>query len=549
MNNVLDGVLFKSMVLNGLRNLMNHEKEINDMNVFPVADGDTGTNMRLTIENGFKKAGNNKHLGKYLKALSNGMLLGARGNSGVILSQIFKGIYMELSDCSIANPREFRNALIRGYRTAYSAVINPVEGTILTVSRLGIENIKTRIAGSILFSTMFSMYLNELISIQKTTPELLPELKKAGVLDSGAEGYIRIIEGMYKCLIGQKIEGEVIQEEKVEKSQQTGAFFNENSNFEKGYCMEFILQLMVVKNYQKTFNLQLFIETLKLHGNSLVVLQDETIVKVHIHTHNPANVIDIARNYGEFISFKLENMQLQHNEYMHEKQEGEKYEEIPHKEVGIIAVADGDGVSKFLKYMGVDIIVSGGQSMNTSAQEFVNALKAINSDHVIVFPNNENIIESAHQAVNILKLENVEIIPTKSILECYYALAMDIPDADYEARFEALKEGSQGIISLALSTAKKEYSSEKIKCSIGDKVGILYNDIVVSGKDTLEVFKELIAKVEDIDDKVGLIIFKGKDFDESLEEEMNDFLMDNYSFDVQFIDGGQRVYELLIGVI
>ena len=339
MNNRINGYIFEEMVLNGLNNLINHEKEINAMNVFPVADGDTGTNMRLTLENGYKKAGHIEHLGQYLKELSAGMLLGARGNSGVILSQLFKGIAQSLARDSIANPREIKESLILAYQTAYAAVTKPVEGTILTVAREGIEHTKTQVFGRISVATVFAMYLAEMRITLEKTPTMLQVLKEAGVLDSGAYGYIIIVEGMYKALLGEKIETN--QPMKIEKKDSTdidkGIFFDENSGFDEGYCMEFLLQLLNSKNYKKTFNFNSFVETLKTMGNSIVALIEGSIVKIHIHTHNPADVMALARTYGEFVSFKLDNMQVQHNEYVY-KQKHEK--KLEHSPLQIIAIVD-----------------------------------------------------------------------------------------------------------------------------------------------------------------------------------------------------------------
>ena len=285
MKNTINGFIFEEMVLNGLHNLINHEKEINAMNVFPVADGDTGTNMRLTLENGYKRAGHQQHLGLYLKELSAGMLLGARGNSGVILSQLFKGIAQSLARCGMANPREIKEALILAYQTAYQAVINPVEGTILTVAREGIEHTKDQVFGKVRIDSVFNMYLAEMrVSLEKT-PTILPVLKEAGVLDSGAYGYIIIIEGMLKGLLGEKIETGLEEIQKQEESA-SPIFFDENSEFNEGYCMEFLLQLMNSKNYKDTFNFDAFVDALKQFGNSIVALREGTIIKIHIHINN-----------------------------------------------------------------------------------------------------------------------------------------------------------------------------------------------------------------------------------------------------------------------
>ena len=543
-NNRIDGLTFKKMTLNALNNLYNHEKEINSMNVFPVADGDTGTNMRLTLENGYNTAKETAHLGEYLKSLSSGMLLGARGNSGVILSQLFKGIYQELARDSVANPKEMKDAFIKGYRAAYKAVVNPVEGTILTVSREGIENIKTQVYGDLSFKAFFSMYLAEMNRSLEKTPELLKDLKDAGVLDSGAKGYITIIEGMYKYLLGEKIDSDNIVQE-TPKSNTSQVFFDENSKFEKGYCLEFLLQLMNEKNYKKTFNFDAFVEMLKPMGNSLVALQEGTIIKIHIHTFIPSNVISLARQFGEFISFKMENMQLQHNEYISNKKE-----KLPHKSLAYIAVVDGKGVEDLYKDMGVDIVIQGGQTMNTSSKEFLDALERLDADDIVIFPNNSNIFEAAKQAVDMSNLINVTILPTKTVLEGYYALAMDIPESDNKARIEALKEGMEGIISLSVSKAVRDYTNNEITCHMGDKITVMNNEVIASEADSISSIKTALSKISDIDDKAALIVLKGEACPEDFEEKLSELIEEEYSYlEIQFIEGNEHVYEALIGII
>ena len=432
MKKSINGLFFQGMIRNALHNLINAEKELNSMNVFPVADGDTGTNMRLTLEHGYKKAQPTKHLGDYLKELSSGMLLGARGNSGVILSQLFKGMSNELESKGIVNPKELRNGLIEAYKVAYTAVVNPVEGTILTVAREGIENIKNLIKGEVSIDDTLIWYLDEMNRSLQETPNLLPTLKEANVLDSGAYGYIKIVEGMVKYLQGEIIDSNTPQEIEA-KAPVSQSFFDENSTFVDGYCMEFLLQLLNSKHYMERFNLNTFIDAIKPFGNSIVALQDGSIVKVHIHTLVPQEIISIARLYGEFISFKLENMQLQHNEFkiVHE------HNDTPKKELAIIAVVDGAGLEAAYRDMGVDIVLQGGQSMNTSANEFVNSINALNAEHIVIFPNNVNIIGAAKQAVTILKKKNVHVIPSRSVLDGFYALQVDVPEYSSEERINS----------------------------------------------------------------------------------------------------------------
>ena len=546
MRNTLDGIKFREMILGGLNNLINNESAINAMNVFPVADGDTGTNMRLTLQHGYESAKQNTHLGLYLKELSAGMLLGARGNSGVILSQLFKGFYNDLARDSIANPREIKNALIRAYYTAYRAVANPVEGTILTVARLGIENIKSQISNSVPISSLFNMYINEMKKVQKETPEMLSVLKEAGVLDSGAQGYITILEGMYKVLIGQKIEAK----EKVEISQNNGqnnAFFDENSDFVEGYCMEFLLQLMNKKRYKKTFNLSAFTETLQQLGNSLVAIQEGTIVKIHIHTLRPSDVMILARQYGEFITFKLENMQIQKNQYLSEKANRKK---LTHKPLAIIAVVDGEGVEKLYKDMGVDIVIQGGPTMNTSSKEFVDELNIVDADDIIILPNNVNIIEAARQAVAVSELQNVTIIPTKTVLEGYYGLAMDLPDSPNEERIAAITDGTKGIISISIGSAIKNYDSANFSCKVGDKIATVNDNMVAASDTAIKAFDKALESIEDIEDKAALIVLKGESAPIHIDSELENLVAEKYPhLEIQSFDGDEHVYDVIIGVI
>ena len=548
MRNRINGELFERMVLSGLNNLKNAEEEINRMNVFPVADGDTGTNMRLTLEHGYQSAKSNIHLGLYLKELSSGMLFGARGNSGVILSQIFKGIYQSLARDSIADSKEMRDAFIRGYNVAYKAVAKPVEGTILTVAREGIENIKSRIGMRTLLPFFFSLYIAEMKLSLDRTPILLPLLKEAGVLDSGAYGYILIIEGMYKALINEDVKSNQKSSEVPQKTSNSPVFFDKNSKFESGYCLEFLLQLTMEKNYQETFAFPAFTKTLKRMGTSLVTFIDGTVVKVHIHTFNPAPIISLANNYGEFISFKLENMQLQHNEYEHNKQNEEK---LPHKPLSFVAVVDGEGVENLYKTLNTDIIIQGGQTMNTSCEEFVHALKRLDADKIVIFPNNLNIIETARQAVEVSGLDNVIVLPTTSVVEGYYALSMDIPDdEDLEYRLEQINEGSKNVLTVCIGEAIKEYHKDNISCNIGDKVASIDGEIISASNNYKDLFLRLFQGIKNIEDKVALIVLKGECFNSSLEEELNKCVQEHYpSLEIEFIDGDEHIYEALIGVI
>ena len=539
----LNGIIFQQMVRNGLNNIRAEEQKINSMNVFPVADGDTGTNMRLTLQNGFTKAQTNKHLGLYLKDLAAGMLLGARGNSGVILSQLFKGMSIALADKGFINPGELRVALIKCYQTAYSAVVNPVEGTILTVAREGIEHIQSRIVGGISFETTLRLYLKEMNKSLQKTPELLEVLKEASVLDSGAYGYVIIIEGMYKFLVGEDIK---IDDEYVpEIVQAAPIYFDENSDFVDGYCMEFLLQLLNKKTYVKPFKLNEFIEILKPLGNSLVALQEGSIVKIHIHTVVPSQVIDIAREYGEFINFKLENMQLQHNEFSIVKQK----DNSPLKELGIIAVVNGDNIAEAYKEFGCDIVIPASGNMNVSSKEFLDAISSLNAKNIIIFPNNSNTFGAANQAINLAKAEDhIFICPTKTMMEGLIALQMDLPDDETNNRLSEFNNNIKNAVTIAVTSATKNYEKDGFCCKISDKIALINDELAASGVDVVSAIKDAIENKIDLTDKSGMLVYLGKSADSDLENQLNEYLSEVDGVDYQIIEGGQDIYDVLIGL-
>lgn len=541
MKRIINGFDLQGMLTNALNNIRNAEKTINSMNVFPVADGDTGTNMRLTLENGLARAKRNKHLGLYLKDVASGMLLGARGNSGVILSQLFKGMSVELLSKGIVNPREMKYAFIRGYNTAYKAVVNPVEGTILTVSREGIENIKDKIVGSISLNDTLKLYLIEMNASLKRTPELLPTLKEASVLDSGAYGYIKIIEGMYKYLEGEKITSDTPIEELIILDKPN--YFGEDSEFVEGYCTEFLLQLLTSR---ESLDLNEFISCLKEMGNSIVCLQEGSIVKVHIHTLNPAPVIELARKYGEFISFKLENMQLQHNEFAIVKNK----DNTPKKELGIIAVVNGNELENKYREMGADIVISSSGNMNTSTNEFMVAINSINAKKIVIFPNNPNTIGAARQAIELTRTNNIAtVIPSKSMMEGYMALQMDIPDDEVNSRINEFKENIHSVLTITATTASKDYNRSNFSCSIGDKIGLINDELVSSSNSIIDSFLSALEKVENISDKAGLLIFLGKDFSEDAADKLDELISDKFShLEYQINKGEQDIYDILAGL-
>ena len=380
----LDGKTFKQMLVYGAASLRKNIEIVNNLNVFPVPDGDTGTNMKMTFDSGLSALTWDKDegIGSVSEKFAQGMLLGARGNSGVILSQIFKGISNGLIGKETVNAMELGQAFSEGVKQSYIAVRKPVEGTILTVFREATEkaNDNTNIKTSI--DDYFNTFLNEGEKSLKKTPELLPILKEAGVIDSGGAGLIYIIKGM----IGESTDENITYSNEVEEKKPTQIkriVFNEKGELDYSYCTEFLLQLQPKKVNIETFDIQEIISKLEeMNGDSIVTIKDGDIVKVHVHTKHPGAVFELAQEYGEFISVKVENMAIQHNETTIEN----NYEVSKHKDVAIITVAKDAGFANLFKEMGADYIVDGGQSMNPSSNDFLKAFDSVNADNIIVLP-------------------------------------------------------------------------------------------------------------------------------------------------------------------
>ena len=539
----INGYDFQLMVESALNNIRLAEQRVNSMNVFPVADGDTGTNMRLTLENGFKRAQQTRHLGLYLKDLAAGMLLGARGNSGVILSQIFKGMSDSLIKKGIVNPGELRDSFILGYKTAYKSVVNPVEGTILTVSREGIEEVKNQIKGKISLEDSLKLYLEAMYRSLQRTPEKLDVLKEANVLDSGAYGYIIIIEGFYKYLVGEKVE---LSEDlsSISAKPVEPLYFDENSEFKEGYCMEFLLQLLNSRGRVNEFNLNNYINHIKELGSSIVCLKEGSIVKVHIHTLNPSPIIDFSKNFGEFIDFKLENMQLQHNEFSVVKAKSDK----PAKELGIVAVVNGVGLENVYRELGCDYVISSSGNMNASSNEFLNAIESVNAKRIVIFPNNPNTFGAAHQAIDIARAkERVFIVPTKSMIEGIVALQFDLPDDDTNDRMNAFHENIKLATTIGVTKATKNYEKGDFCCKINDIIALINDDLVAASTDVVSCLKKAIDTV-DFTDKSGMLIYLSRDLSDELEEKLENVLSTLDGIDYQISTGGQDIYDVLVGI-
>ena len=554
----LDGQLFKALVLKGAENLKMNYQYIDSLNVFPVPDGDTGTNMRMTIENGVSEIASldEKSIYEVSKKLSRGMLMGARGNSGVILSQLFRGMSKGLEGLSTVTSIGLAKAFKNGVQQAYKAVMTPVEGTILTVAREASEKMCLIANSKMSINEFLDEYIAEAKASLDRTPDLLPALKEAGVVDSGGAGYICIIEGMIKLLNGESLSKDFTVSSSVAHSQKLDTT---NEEVEFGYCTEFILQLTKVEDVNN-FNENEIYTQIEPIGNSIVLVKDEDIVKVHIHTLTPGDVFNIAQKYGEFIKIKVENMTIQHNELPEVKHVeegqcacGEVHQKKPTKpaersKYAVVSVATGEGLIKTFKEMGVDYVVSGGQSMNPSTEDFINGFDTLNADNIIVFPNNKNIVLAAKQAAKIYKESKVWVIETKTISQGFSALTMLDLSGEPEDVISEMEEVISNVISGSITYSIRDVNIEGLQVHKDDFMGILDGKIVSSNKKRLDAFKGLL-KAKDLSEKDIITIIYGNGVTQKELNEITKYIEKNYSnLEVEVIEGNQEVYSYILAI-
>ena len=542
--NKIDGQLFRSLFVNGYYSLSNDIDRINDLNVFPVPDGDTGTNMKMTMDGGYNAVYNNKttELGQLVKDLSRGMVFSARGNSGVILSQFFKGLSLGLGELNEATVEEFASGMISGVNQAYKVVNNPTEGTILTVMREASQKAYDLHAET--FEDYFTAYVTAANKSLANTPELLPVLKKAGVVDSGGAGFLLVIKGMAMALVGDMIEA--VETNFQAQTTVNPSGFNADSVLEFGYCTEFILQLQNSKVDIKNFKLTSITDFLETIGNSIVAFVDDDIVKVHVHTFEPGKVINYCQQFGEYVTFKMENMSVQHSEStLHEEAPIE--EPVEFKETTIVAVASGDGISDTFKEMGVDYVVKGGQTMNPSTDDFLEAFRKLNTNNIIVFPNNSNIIMAAKQAADNYKDAKVVVIETKTIAQCYSALSM-LGDDDFESLIYSINMSLSNVTSLEVTYAVRDSQIDDLIIKKDDYLGFVDHRMTTVSKSKLESIKDLFNAIE-ADEKEVVTIIYGEDVTEEELEEIIEYIEETYAWmEVGAIPGGQKVYSFIIAV-
>jgi len=553
MKKIINGIELKEMFISGGNNLYNHYPEVDALNVFPVPDGDTGMNMNLTLTSGAKEIQNrnDKNIFEIAKAFSRGLLMGARGNSGVITSQIFRGLSQGMEGKEEIDAIGFSEAFEKGVEVAYKAVMHPVEGTILTVVRESSAALRQAVQPSWSIDKALDYMIEEAKKSLDHTPELLPILKEVGVIDSGGFGFCIILEGMKSALDGNVIERHAATATESNPLIAAGSKMDEE---EFGYCTEFIM-ILGPDSVKKPFDQKAFSAWLGSRGNSLVVVRDEDVVKVHVHTMTPGSILNFAQKYGEFKTLKIENMTEQH----HALETGEKVEahvdlveeKKPHTKFGIIAVSAGPGVDNFFKEIGAKEIVCGGQTMNPSAEDFVKACKNVNADNIIILPNNGNIILAANQAAEMLKDEpnmHVAVIPTKTIPQGITSAINFNPDASLEENAEFMSDAISSVCSGSVTFAIRDTEIEGVKCKKDDFIGIMDKKMVCAKKNKLECVYELLEKMVTKESSI-ITILTGEDVKADEAETLINKVQKSFpDLDLDIREGGQPVYSFFIGV-
>lgn len=537
---MMNGQLFKKMLESGANNLTNKYTEIDALNVFPVPDGDTGTNMSLTFNAGVKDAlaCDFEDVSDIAKVLSKGLLMGARGNSGVITSQIFRGLFQGVEGLKDVNGLQLAHAFVQGSRVAYKAVMRPVEGTILTVIREAADYTFAYASGieGITCSQVIDKMVEEANASLQRTPDLLPVLKEVGVVDSGGAGLLTILEGFQSAIHGKVIE----KSEQVAIQSAAGA---EVESEEFGYCTEFIIRLS--DQSLKTFKEESLKNALARIGNSIVCVQDDDIVKVHVHTLKPGDALNLGQRHGEFVKLKIENMQEQHENIILNAEV--KKEEKPKSKYAIITVAAGDGLKDMFTELRADYVISGGQTMNPSTEDFVEAIRKVNAEHIFILPNNSNIILAAQQAAAVCEDEKIHVIPTKTIPQGLSACIMFNPEVDFEMNVAEMSDAISLVKTGQVTYAIKDTTFEGLVITAGDYMGIKEKDIVVSTPDKLAATKALLDDMVDDESEIITLIY-GEDVTEEEVRQMEAYIDEKFDVEVEVNKGDQPVYSFIIGV-
>ncbi len=580
----IDALTLKKMFLGGVKSIENKKEYINELNVFPVPDGDTGTNMTLTIMSAAKEVSRmeNPTIEGLAKAISSGSLRGARGNSGVILSQLFRGFTKEIMDFNEINVTIMANAFQKAVETAYKAVMKPKEGTILTVARGGAEKAAQLAAETedlVYFGKEVIQYMEEVLA---RTPELLPVLKEAGVVDSGGRGLLEIVKGGYDVLLGKEVDFETVPADKTNQE----LFFNLDNihpthplaDIKFGYCTEFIVNLDREFNQETELDFKGYLESI---GDSLVVVADDDIVKVHVHTNDPGLAIQRGLTYGSLSKIKVDNMREEHNERLikdaakiaarqaaenaakeNTDKENTNKENVdkentdkeniavktPRKEVGFISVSIGEGINDIFKGLGVDYIISGGQTMNPSTEDMLNAIEQVNAETIFIFPNNSNIILTAQQARDLTEDKKIVVIPSRTIPQGITSIINYVHDKTVEENEKRMIEEMKRVKSGEVTYAIRDTNIDGKEIKQGNIMGLDDKTILAVGSDVSETTFELIKSLVDKDSEL-ISLYYGADITEETADELAAFIVKEYpDMDVEVHFGGQPIYYYLLSV-
>ncbi|MDR4946344.1 DAK2 domain-containing protein [Neobacillus cucumis] len=554
----LDGKRFAEMVIQGANHLSANAKMVDALNVFPVPDGDTGTNMNLSMTSGAKEVKNNiqEHIGKVGVALSKGLLMGARGNSGVILSQLFRGFSKAVESKAVISGKDFANALEAGVETAYKAVMKPVEGTILTVAKDSAKKAVAAAQNSEDMIYIMEEILNEAKASLKRTPDLLPVLKEVGVVDSGGQGLVFVYEGFLAQLKGESlpVSSDLIPSMTELVSAQHHKNVQGHINTEDivyGYCTEFMVRFEQEKVAKHPFNENTFRNDLSNYGDSLLVIADEDVVKVHIHSEQPGEVLTYGQRYGNLINMKIENMRQQHSNIVGETHAASKPEakQAPKEmqEYGIVTVSMGAGIAKLFKSIGAHAVIEGGQTMNPSTEDIVKAVKEVHAKKVFILPNNKNIIMAAEQAKDVAE-EEIYVIPSKTVPQGLSALLAFNPSAAVDDNEASMTEALNQVKSGQITFAVRDTSIDGLEIEKNDFMGISEGKIVVKNKDKGKVAEDLLSKMLDEDSEILTIIY-GEDVTEEEVANLSSYVEENFEdVEIEIHDGGQPLYSYIFSI-
>ena len=547
----MNGELYKQLVINGAANLALHYKEVDALNVFPVPDGDTGTNMNLSMTSGAKEtaANTSEHIGKTAQALSKGLLMGARGNSGVILSQLFRGFGKSIESYASLDAKQFAQALQYGVETAYKAVMKPVEGTILTVAK---DSAKKAVEVSETVTDireLMTAVVEEAKQSLNRTPELLPVLKEVGVVDSGGQGLVFVYEGFLASLKGEalpeKTVGNSMDDLVSAEHHKHVQGFMDTADIEFGFCTEFMVRL---EDGKKKFDESDFRNDLSVYGDSLLVISDDEVVKIHIHSETPGEVLTYGQQYGELIKIKIENMRQQHTDIVGEGHVAEapakKSEIHPY---AVVTVAMGSGVAELLKSLGASAVIEGGQTMNPSTEDIVKAIEAVGAERVLILPNNKNIIMAAEQAAEVMGIE-AAVVPTKTIPQGMAAILAFNPQASVEDNQRNMTAAFAGVKTGQVTFAVRDTSIDGIEIKKDDFMAISEGKIILADPSREEAATKLAKEIIDEDAEIVTVIY-GEDVSQEDAENFAAFIEEQFEdVEVEVYNGKQPLYPYILSV-